>query len=207
MATQGMSYTELETRKRLLLEELANTQNQIVQNHTSAEAIDIHHPERSFGWKRQPYQEYPKVMYHPVKLDPVREELRLGTRRRNDANPTLAPLDIPHPRPFTRTVASKEEEAQALREGFVKLPPTLTQEGAPAATDGIDERLLQVQVPSGPVQTQAPAPQPSVARVLELNGMNRDNLIALAEENGVAVRPEMTKADLIEAIAYAPISA
>lgn len=207
MATQGMSYTELETRKRLLLEELAATQNQIVQNHTSAEAIDIHHPERSFGWKRQPFQEYPKVLYHPVRLDPVREELRLGTRRRNDANPNLAPLDIPHPRPFTRTVSNKQEEDQAVKEGFLKLPPQVAQEGAPAANDGIDERLLAVQVPSGPVPTQAPAPQPNVARILELNAMTRDNLVSLAEENDVAVRPEMTKADLIEAIAYAPVSA
>ena len=205
MATQGMSYTELETRKRLLLEELANTQNQIVQNHTSAEAIDIHHPERSFGWKRQPFQEYPKTMYHPVKLDPVREDLRKGTRLRNDANPNLAPLDLPHAKPFTRIVGSKEEEAQALKEGFLKLPPQLKQEG-PVADGGIDERLLAVQVPAGPVQTQAPAPQPSVARILELNGMTRDNLVTLAEESDVAVRPEMTKADLIEAIAYAPVA-
>lgn len=204
MATQGMSYTELETRKRLLLEELANTQNQIVQNHTANEAIDIHHPERSLGWKRIPYQEYPKVMYHPVKLDPVREDLRLGTRRRNDANPNLAPLDIPHARPFTRTVGSKEEEAQAVKEGFLKLPPQLKTEESAAANGGIDPALLAVQVPS---TSQKPAAQPDVARILELNAMTRDNLVARAQDLGVEIRPEMTKADLIEAIAYAPVSA
>jgi hypothetical protein len=144
MAAQGMSYQELETRKKLLLEELAKTQNQIIDNHASAEAIDIHHPERSMGWKRIPFLEFPRVMYHPVKLDPVREDLRMGTRRRNDANPNLAPLDVPHPRPLTRTVNNKQEEEQAVKEGFLREPPQLAVKEADAS--GIDEALLSVNV-------------------------------------------------------------
>ena len=150
MASQGLSYQDLQTRKKLLLEELAKTQDNIIQNHAAAESIDIHHPERSTGWKRIPYQEYPRTMYHPVKLDPVREDLRLGTRRRNDANPTLAPLDVPHPKPFTKLVYSKDEEEQAVKEGFLKKPPQLEAADANAnsASGDIDEALLAVNVKS-----------------------------------------------------------
>jgi hypothetical protein len=217
MASQGMNYQELEVRKKLLLEELANTQNQIVENHASAEAIDIHHPERSTGWKKVPYLEFPKVMYHPAKLDPVREDLRLGTRRRNDANPTLAPLDVPHPRPLTRTVKSKEEERQAKADGFLQTPPQIQLEDSAQANAGIDPAILSVKV--GPSQSrvpsanpedtqtsQTPTPAPDVARILELNAMNRDTLIAHAKDLGLQLDADMTKADIIAAIAYAPVA-
>jgi hypothetical protein len=221
MASQGMNYQELEVRKKLLLEELANTQNQIVENHASAEAIDIHHPERSTGWKKVPYLEYPKVMYHPAKLDPVREDLRLGTRRRNDANPTLAPLDVPHPRPLTKTVHNKEQERQAKAEGFLETPPQIELADSAQANAGVDPAILSVNVAPSQSRTssrssqasadaqasQSPAPAPDVARILELNSMNRDALVAHAAELGVVLDPDMSKADMISAIAYAPVVA
>lgn len=122
MATAGMSYEQLQQQKKALLDLLADTQNSILKTNAVEGAIDIHHPERSAGWPIYRHQEFPKILYHPIKLDPVREGIRLGLRQRNDANPTLAPLDVPPPLPLILKVANKAEQEKAEEEGFVTAP-------------------------------------------------------------------------------------
>jgi hypothetical protein len=146
MATQGMSYQELETRRKLLLEELATTTQARNEQIASQESIDIHHPELSRGWKRYQFQEYPKTMYHPIELDPVRLDHIRGVQQRNLDNPNLAPLPVPHPKPLTRIVQDKADEERAAKEGFLRLPPQLAQPAKPLLE--IDERLLAVEVKS-----------------------------------------------------------
>jgi len=141
MATAGMSYEELEIRKKLLLDQLQETQNNLLQKNEVAGAMDIHHPERSQGWKPYRHQEYPKTLYHPVKLDPTVEARRLQTRRRNEANPNLAPLELEHSRPLTLKVLNKAEEEKALEGGFVKLPPQLKAEAEPVVSDPLADSM------------------------------------------------------------------
>jgi len=133
MSTAGFSHEELQLRKKLLMEELQQTTNQILERNVVEGSMDIHHPERSPGWKPYKFQEYPKIMYHPVKLDPTREDQRRSIVLRNQANPNLAPLDQLAPEPMKRKVNSKAEEEQAAKEGFVTTPPilTLVEEGQP----------------------------------------------------------------------------
>lgn len=133
MSTAGFSHEELQLRKKLLMEELQATTNQILETNVISGSMDIHHPERSPGWKPYKFQEFPKIMYHPIKLDQTREDQRLGIRRRNDANPNLAPLEQLPPEPLKRKVVSKAEEEQAAKEGFVTTPPQIKlEEGYPA---------------------------------------------------------------------------
>ena len=122
------SFMDLQERKRLLLEELNNTQQQIGKVQGIEGAIDIHHPERSPGWPLYRHQPFPKMVYHPIKLDPKIEVQRQGVRNRNLANPNLAPLDLPASQPLTRIVKHDEELKQAESEGFVKVPPMLQAE-------------------------------------------------------------------------------
>ena len=141
MASAGLSYEELQVRKKLLLDQLQETQNAVNKTTAIEGAIDIHHPERSAGWPRYKHQSYPKMMYHPVKLDAAIEAVRLGTRRRNDANPSLAPLDIPAPKPLRKIVHSEAEEKRAEQEGFVRTPPELKMEEESAPNRATRSRI------------------------------------------------------------------
>jgi hypothetical protein len=144
MASAGLSYEDLQIRKKLLLDELQETTNTLNQQVTEAGSMDIHHPERSPGWKPYRHQAYPRMVYHPIKLDPQIEANRLSIRRRNDANPTYAPLDIPQPEPLKRKVHSKTEEDVAVAEGFVLIPPQLNveeSEPVPAKRDPLAESV------------------------------------------------------------------
>jgi len=125
MATAGMNYDELQLRKKLLLESLQETANELLNRNEVQGVMDIHHPERSPGWKPYRFQEFPKMMYHPVKLDQAIEAKRLGIRRRNEANPNLAPLDLPAQEPLKLIVQNKEDEEKAMTQGYVKVPPQL----------------------------------------------------------------------------------
>ncbi len=135
MSSAGMSYEELQTRKKLLLEELAGTQNAMNKTNNLEGSIDIHHPERSPGWPIYRHQDYPRMMYHPIQLDPQVEAARLGVRRRNDANPNLAPLDLPAPKPLTRKVMNAKEQEEAEEQGFVRKPPVMKMDEAPDVFD------------------------------------------------------------------------
>lgn len=119
------TFMDLQERKRLLLDELNSTQQQIGKVQGIEGAIDIHHPERSAGWPIYRHQSFPKMVYHPIKLDPQIETQRQGVRQRNLANPHLAPQELPASRPLTRIVKHAEELEQAEAEGFVKTPPML----------------------------------------------------------------------------------
>ena len=142
MSSAGLSYEDLQIRKKLLMEELQETTNAVNQHVSEAGAMDIHHPERSPNWKPYRHQAYPRIVYHPVKLDAHRESERIGTRRRNEQNPTYAPLDIPEPLPLTRKVHNKAEEEAALAEGFVLLPPQLkVEESEPVKRDPLAESM------------------------------------------------------------------
>jgi hypothetical protein len=142
MATAGLSYEELQMRKKLLLEELQNTGNELLTRNEVQGAMDIHHPERSPGWKPYRHQEYPKMLYHPVKLDPAIEAKRLSIRRRNEANPTYAPLDLPASEPLKVIAKNKDEEEKFLAQGYAKLPPQLkTAEDEAALRDPLAESI------------------------------------------------------------------
>lgn len=122
------SHQSLQETKRALLELLNDTQKQIAERQGMEGAMDIHHPERSPGWIPYRHQAYPKMLYHPAKLEPKREAQRLAVRRRNDSNPTYAPLDPPESLPLTMIVQNKEEEEQARTNGFVAQPPAVQNE-------------------------------------------------------------------------------
>lgn len=114
--TDMSDYQLLQVRKRQLLEDLRDV-NKIIDK-GSAE-MDIHHPRVP----RYSHQEYPKMLYHPIRYDQAIESQRKGVELRNKANPNLAPLELPHQRPLTRIVNTAEEEKIVREEGFVLTPP------------------------------------------------------------------------------------
>ena len=95
--------------------------------------MDIHHPERSEGWPRYEHQPFPKMVYHPIKLDPAIETQRANIRLRNQRNPNLPALDLPHSRPLSLKVLDAQALSAAEREGFVLKPPMLCTEEETAA--------------------------------------------------------------------------
>jgi hypothetical protein len=122
MAGSVVDYQRLQETKKGLLELLQENQKSLDKFSDAGGSFDIHHPERSPNWKRYVHQEYPKALYHPVQLDPVIENQREGIRRRNAANPNVAPLQMPPSEPLMRKVSTPEEHAQAEMEGFVSYP-------------------------------------------------------------------------------------
>lgn len=116
-------FQNLQEQRAELVKALGTIQGQI--NKGGRGDFDIHHPERSPDWQRYQHQEYPRMVYHPVKLDPKIETLRLGLRRRNEANPALAPLDLPASKPLYRIVQNAEELKAAEEQGFCKTPPAV----------------------------------------------------------------------------------
>ena len=96
-----------------------------VRDKGQPEVIDIHHPERSAGWKPYVHQAFPKIVYHPAKLDPIVENERRSIELRNQRNPNLPQLDTPHKQPLSKRVATQEELDAARKEGWVLKPPFL----------------------------------------------------------------------------------
>jgi hypothetical protein len=190
MSAAGMSIEDLQIRKKLLLDELAGTATELLQRNVNEGAMDIHHPERSQGWKPYRHLEYPKMMYHPVHRDPRIEEQRLSVRRRNEANPNLAPLDLPAPEPLKMKVQTKEEEASAREAGFVKSPPVIkTDETGAVKLDPLAASLGK------------PSMSLTVEEIVALNTMGKDELVKVAKESyGVELAPDATKIQIITAI-------
>lgn len=135
MSSYVGDYQALQERKKLLLDELNATQQKIGQVHGIEGAIDIHHPERSPNWPVYRHQEYPKMLYHPIKLNPQIEASRKGIQQRNLANPQYAPLDLPASQALTLKIHSKQEEEEALKAGYAKAPPVMQAEIAEEAVD------------------------------------------------------------------------
>ena len=106
-------------RKSLLLKLLNDTQQAIAEETGQSGSFDIHHPERSPSWKPYRHQEWPKMLYHPVKLDEAIETQRRGIELRNGSNPNLAPLPIPPSQPMRIKVNNQDEFDIAEAEGFV----------------------------------------------------------------------------------------
>lgn len=123
---EELTHQELLKRRALLVAELTATSEKIQKGGQGV--IDIHHPETSPDWPRYKYQEYPKMVYHPIKLDQSVEARRTGIRRRNEINPNLVPLDLPVSQALTQVVRSIEEEEAARELGFVATPPALQPE-------------------------------------------------------------------------------
>ncbi len=192
MSAAGMSIEDLQLRKKLLLEELAESANELLKRNVSDGAIDIHHPERSPGWKPYRFQEYPKIMYHLIQRDPRIEEQRMNVRRRNDANPNLAPLEMPAVEPLKIKVQNKAEEEEAVKKGFVKLPPVLASEDK-ARAPKLDPLAASMGI--------QPKPPLSAEVIISLNGMSKDDLVAEATEKyGIDVPDDATKLQIITAI-------
>ena len=190
-----MSFAELEKQKKALLDLLNDNQKKRAEVVGVEGAIDIHHPERTPGWPQYKYRPFPKMMYHPAKLDPAHEAVRRGIKRRNEANPTLAPLDIPASKPLTRIVRDEEDKKKAEADGFVTTPPFLQVKeeefyAEPAKADPL----------SDPAVVGTPVKTVDVAFVLKLSKMSKDELLAMAADKGIKTN-EMTRDQLVEAIA------
>lgn len=119
------TYSDLQEQKNAALKVLNQIQQQLSKTQGIEGAIDIHHPERSPNWPVYRHRSYPKMLYHPTKLDPGTEARRLGIRQRNDRNPTLAPLDLPASEPLSVIVKNEDEDKARRAEGFIAKPPFL----------------------------------------------------------------------------------
>lgn len=200
MATSTFNAQEIELRRQLLREELASLEDAKLKNLGSMQVVDYHHPERSPGWPLYRHQEFPKMLYHPSEKDSRIEETRLGVRRRNEANPHLAPMDIPRSEPLMRKVANKAEMEQALAEGFVLDPPVrqlidgnspLDVIGRAAGNPLTNEQLLPA----------PPQPLLSVAEILQLNALSKDELLERARAiYGVEVSEAASKVEILTLI-------
>jgi hypothetical protein len=207
MASNVFNAAEIELRRQLLREELNSLEADKLKSLGGLQIIDFHHPERSPGWPiynvNDPRNQWPQLLYHSTEKDPRNEERRLGIRRRNEANPHLAPMDVPDSEPLVVKVNNTKEREVAFAAGFVATPPERQKIDGNSPLELIGRQANNPLMDSLPAQSAAPAID-VVARVLELNAMNRDALMAHATELGVELKPEMTKAEMIAAIAYAP---
>jgi hypothetical protein len=84
--------------------------------------FDIHHPESSPDWPRYQHQEWPLMVYHPIKLDPKVEAERKGVMLRNQRNPMLPALDVPPAQPLVKIVRNKQELEEARKDGWLLKP-------------------------------------------------------------------------------------
>jgi len=96
-----------------------------VRSNAQPNVFDIHHPETSPNWPRYQHQEFPRIVYHPTKLDPRIENENKAVQLRNQRNPNLPQLDLQHPQPMTRKVENKEELDAARKAGWLLKPPFL----------------------------------------------------------------------------------
>lgn len=99
-------------RRKTLIDELKQVQAEFLKSGGGIE--DYHNP------KVKPYhfQEFPKLMYHPTKLNPVIESQRRSIIARNLRQSHADPLDVPDAAPLMRMANDPEEETKARDEGF-----------------------------------------------------------------------------------------
>ena len=140
MTTNAADYNALQQSKSDLIKQLNVVQGAI--NKGGQGVIDIHHPELSPNWPRYRHQDYPRMLYHPAKLNPQIEAQRKGIKLRNEKNPTLTPLDLPSQEPLTVIVHSEEEEQQRRAEGFVKNPISYRVTEEPSVLDPLSNPEL-----------------------------------------------------------------
>lgn len=193
MATTTFNAAEMEARRKLLMEELSVLQDQKMKAIGGLQVIDIHHPERSPGWPIYRHQAYPQMLYHPTEKDQRIEEQRLGLRRRNEANPNLAPMEIPPSEALTLKVGNAAEKEAALARGFVETPL------ARQMIDGNSPPEVIGRAATNPLATSDLAL--SVETIIKLNQMPKDELVEYALcTYGVALPEEASKVDIITAI-------
>ncbi len=195
MAASTFSPQEIELRRKLLQDELLALQDQKLKSIGNMQVIDYHHPERSPGWPPYRHQAFPTMLYHPTKKDQHIEEVRLGIRRRNEANPNLAAMDVPSSEPLTIKVGNEEEKRLALAQGFVERAPDKQAIDANSPLDVIGRATVN------PL-TAAEQPHLSVETIIKLNQMPKDELVKHAREvYGVTCPEDASKVDIINAIA------
>lgn len=131
-----------------------------VRNNAQPNVFDIHHPETSPSWPRYQHQEFPRIVYHPTRLDPRIENENRNTSLRNQRNPNLPQLDLQHSEPLTKKVNSPEELAAARKEGWVLKPPFLVGQSELEETEefAADPLAASVADPAGK-NTEAEATQ------------------------------------------------
>ena len=195
MATNTFNSSEIELRRQLLREELANLEDAKLKSLGNMQVIDYHHPERSPGWPVYRFQAYPQLLYHPTKNDPRVEERRLGVRRRNEANPNLAPMDIPPSEPLTIKVNNEEEKKAALAQGYIEQAVTRSVE-----IDQNSPLEMIGRAPSNPLIKESKPPL-SVETIIKLNLLAKEELVKQAREvYGVSLPDEASKIEIITAI-------
>jgi hypothetical protein len=193
MAAHTFNASEIELRRKLLREELDALEAEKLKNLGSMQVVDYHHPERSPGWPIYRHQPFPQMLYHPTMKDESIEQRRLGIRRRNEANPHLAPMDIPPSEPLTIKVADEAAKKLALADGYVENPPT--------------RQLIDAKSPLeviGRAETNpllATRTTLSVSDIIKLNLMPKEDLLKEARETyGLTVADEASKVEIITAI-------
>lgn len=193
MATSTFNAAEIEMRRQLLREELAALESDKLKNLGSMQIVDYHHPERSPGWKPYRYQPFPRLVYHSTDKDERIEAQRLGLRRRNEANPNLAPMDIPPSEPMTVKVENEDELKRALAMGFMETPPVKDKIDANSPLEVIGR------ADSNPLLGQDNSL--SVEAIIKLNALPKDELIQQAREiYNIPVDDEDSKVAIISAI-------
>lgn len=195
MATNTFNAAEIEVRRQLLREELANLEADKLKNLGTMQVVDYHHPERSPGWPIYRHQPFPKLMYHPTDKDPRVEERRLGVRRRNEANPHLAPMDVPESEPLTRKVANEEERQIAMQCGYTERRPD-----SGVTVDSNSPLEMIGRAPENPLLEPRPEVL-SVEAIIKLNMLSKDELVKQAREvYGVVLPDEASKVEIISTI-------
>lgn len=208
MATTTFNAAEMEARRILLRQELAELEDAKMKAIGGLQVIDYHHPERSPGWPiynvNDPRNKYPRLLYHPTQKDERIEAQRLGVRRRNEANPQLAPMDIPSSECLTKKVFSEAEHAEALERGFVERPP----ETKPSIDSNSPVEAIG-RAAENPLLGNNPSAELSVETIIKLNQMPKDELVKHARETfGVSLPEDASKVDIITAIQNAvPVAA
>lgn len=198
MATSTFNPQEIELRRKLLNDELAALEAEKIKSLGGMQLVDYHHPERSPGWPiyniNDPRNKFPQLLYHPTEKDERIERVRLGLRRRNEANPTLAPMDIPPSECRTMKVASAREREEALAAGYVEKAPQqqMLDNNSPPELVGatVDNMLVNSERPSLSVET-----------IIKLNMMSKEELVKTAFETYRISLPETaSKVEIITAI-------
>lgn len=143
-----MNQTDLLSMTPAEAEQLSGVLNRLRRNKQPV-VMDIHHPERSEGWPRYEHEEFPMMVYHPVQLDPRIEGDRANIKLRNQRNPGLPALDLPHQQPLTRKVENAEALAAAEKEGFVRKPPFIVGAEEIENAEAFDPLAASVADPGG----------------------------------------------------------
>lgn len=120
-----------------------------VRDKSQPEVMDIHHPERSAGWKPYVYQAFPVIVYHPTRLNPIVENERKNIELRNQRNPNLPQLDKPHPEPHCKRVENQEQLDQARKEGWLLKPPFLVGQSEVEQAEAFDPLAASTSDPAG----------------------------------------------------------